>query len=65
MAYHLAMERTDGSMDEPFHSVGSKKKALRVARYIALKSSWDCVALWVEDKERNGIVKFVLPEWRS
>lgn len=65
MGYHLAMERTDGSMDEPFHSVQTKKKALTVARHIAKKSSWDCTALWIEDNERNGIVKFILPEWRG
>jgi hypothetical protein len=65
MTYYLAMERTDGSMDRAFHETKTKKKALTVARHIAKKSSWDCVALWVEDSEENGIIKFVLPEWMA
>jgi hypothetical protein len=56
--YFLAMERADGTMDAPFHSLSTKASALRVGSQIAKSGSWDCVALWIEDGEGNGIKKY-------
>ena len=63
--YSLAMERTDGSMDKPFHVLTNKKTAITMARRLAKSPSFDCVKIWVEDCERCGLEKFSLPEWKA
>jgi hypothetical protein len=57
------MTRTDGTSDEPFLTKTNKAVAFRIARDIAKNPSWDCVALWVQDDDGNGIKKFPLPEF--
>lgn len=63
--YYLAMERTDGTCDEPFHTMTNKAKAMRAAHQLAKKPSFDCVKLYVEDAERNSIASFSLPKWEG
>lgn len=60
--YHLAIERTDGTMDKPFLTKTNKAMAFLIARAVTKNPSWDCVSLWVEDAEGNGIKKFPYPK---
>jgi hypothetical protein len=59
--YYLAMERTDSTCDAPIFLSPNRRRAIAIARTIAKEPAWDCVALWVDDAEGNGIKKFDLP----
>lgn len=56
--YHLSFELADGTAEEPFLTKTNKAHAFWIARDIAKTPSWNAVAVWVEDAERNGIKKF-------
>lgn len=60
--YYISMERTDATCDEPSFLSPNKRRALAIASTIAKQPHWDCVALWVDDAEGNGIKKFKLPQ---
>jgi|KBSMisStaDraftv2_1062788.scaffolds.fasta_scaffold35217_4 hypothetical protein len=61
--YHLANELEDSTMEEPFHVMTDKAKAIRTARRLAKDASFLCVKLWVQDAEGNGIASFPRPKW--
>lgn len=65
MAYTFHMERTDGTLEAAFHSVSSKKVALRVAKVIAKSSSFDCESLIINDKNELTVAVFKLPKWEG
>lgn len=62
--YGLAMELTDSTTEEPFITYPNKAAAIRVAKQIAKKPSFDAVKIWVMDiNEDVGIWSAPLPKW--
>jgi len=64
--YGLAMERTDGTMDAPFYTYTNKATAIRIARQLSKKPSFDCVKIWVDIVgEDLGVWSAPLPKWEG
>jgi hypothetical protein len=59
------MERTDNTLEDPFITYTNKATAIRVAKMLAKKSSFDCVKIWVNDAEGYGVWSATLPKWEG
>lgn len=65
MAYTLHMERMDGTLDPAFITYPTKAKAIRIARDIAKKPSFDAINLIVNDEQEMTVLSLKLPDWKA
>jgi hypothetical protein len=64
--YGIAMERTDATTEDPFITYPNKATAIRVAKDLAKKPSFDCVKIWVLHIEEDmGVWSAPLPKWEG
>jgi hypothetical protein len=64
MAYTLHHELTDGTLDKAFVSYPSKRAALRVAKLLAKRPTFDVERLIVNNADQMTVASFDLPEWK-
>lgn len=63
--YGIAMERTDNTLEDPFITYTNKATAIRVARQLSKSASFDCVKIWVNDADGNGVWSAPIPKWEG
>jgi hypothetical protein len=65
--YQIRFEHEDGTLLDPLDAVYTNKaKAIRIARFLAKSSSFQCVKIWVDDTIQDlGVWHANLPAWEA